>query len=180
MDLLVSNLKSPSVIWIPNQIRPRLPQALHHVVFRSRLLLHFRAEIEDISHFGHHYLPLNNERDRRDTFRLVLDFVRPPAEQVFHFVEEIFERPIEMLDQVLTTSFRLLVTVTRGKPLVVVVFQNSMSGYDVDSLPFLFFLQLEQEHLQYLQCNYPGFQKTHLIKRIEQSGIRYENGPECS
>ena len=104
-------------------------------------------------------LPLSNERDRRDTFRLVLDFVRPLEELVFHFVEEIFERPIEMLDQVLTTSFRLLVTVTRDKPLVVVAFQNSMSGYDVDSPPFLFFLQLEQEHLQYLQYNYAGFQK---------------------
>ena len=109
---------------------------------------------------------MNSEQDRRDTFRLVLDFVLPLEEQEFRFVEEIFEMPIERLGQVLTTSFQLQVTVTRDKPLAVEVFQNSMSGYDVDFLPFLFSWLLEPEHLQYLQCNLSEFQIfIHSIKR---------------
>ena len=101
---------------------------------------------------------MNSEQDRRDTFRLVLDFVLLLEELGFHSVEEIFEMPIERLGQVLTTSFQLQVTVTRDKPLAVEVFQNLMSGYDVDFLPFLFSLLLEPGHLQYLQCNFTEFQ----------------------
>jgi hypothetical protein len=66
---------------------------------------------------------LNNELNRRDTFRLVLASTLIGQEEEFHFVEEKFEMQVETIGLRPTTSFQPLNIVKHGTQHAVGVYQ---------------------------------------------------------
>jgi len=90
---------------------------------------------------------LNNEPDRHDTFRLILDLILDQSVVEFHFVAKIFEMPTGMPDPTPSSSFPPLATVTRDKRPVAVVYHLLTSTDDSLDLVVLHLPNIEIEVL---------------------------------